>query len=173
MSYTWGMETLATSWAMEFNGLPLHPLVVHAVVVFAPLAGIGGILYALVPHWRWGLRWPLVACAAFAAAAGILAVRSGQDLETTRHLQTLPELATHAARGRFLRWVLLAFLVPTALAAWQLGGPSPLSTDGSTRQGRTGVLAWAIQLLLVAGAVTVLVCVFLTGDSGSRAVWGT
>jgi hypothetical protein len=107
-----------------------------------------------------------------AAAAGIVAVRSGQDLETSRQLQTLPELATHSSRGRFLRWVLLAFLVPTALAAWQLGGPSPLAADGRQQTGRTGVVAWAIQLLLLAGAVTVLVCVFLTGDSGARTVWG-
>ena len=35
---------------MEFNGLPLHPLIVHVVVVFAPLAAIGGILYAVVPQ---------------------------------------------------------------------------------------------------------------------------
>jgi hypothetical protein len=158
---------------MEFNGLPLHPLVVHVVVVFAPLAGIGGILYAVVPKWRWWMRWPLVACAVIAAAAGIVAVQSGQSLENQRHLQTLPELATHSARGRFLRWVMLAFLVPTALAAWQLGGPSPVGNDGRSRPGRTGVVAWAIQLLLVAGAITVLVCVFLTGDSGSRSVWGT
>ena len=167
------METLATPWAMEFNGLPLHPLIVHVVVVFAPLAGIGGILYAAVPKWRWWLRWPLVACAVIAAAAGIVAVQSGQDLENTRQLQTLPELATHSARGRFLRWVLLAFLIPTALATWQLGGPSPVTSDGRTREGRTGVVAWAIQLLLLAGAVTVLVCVFLTGDSGARTVWGS
>lgn len=157
---------------MEFNGLPLHPLIIHVVVVFAPLAGIGGILYAAVPQWRWWLRWPLVASAVIAAAAGIIAVKSGQDLENQRHLQTLPELATHAARGRFLRWVMLAFLVPTALAAWQLGGPSPVSADGKSRGGRTGVVAWAIQLLLVAGAITVLVCVFLTGDSGAKTVWG-
>ena len=158
---------------LEFNGLPLHPLVVHVVVVFAPLAGIGGILYAAVPKWRWWLRWPLVASAVVAAAAGIVAVQSGQDLETQRHLESLPELATHAARGRFLRWVLLAFLVPTALGAWQLGGPSPVGVDGRTRAGRTGVTAWAIQALLLGGAITVLVCVFLTGDSGSRSVWGT
>jgi hypothetical protein len=158
---------------MEFNGLPLHPLIIHVVVVFAPLAGIGGLLYAAVPKWRWWLRWPLVASAVIAAVAGIIAVQSGQDLENQRHLQTLPELATHSARGRFLRWVMLAFLVPTALAASQLGGPSPVSTDGKTRDGRTGVVAWAIQLLLVAGAITVLVCVFLTGDSGAKSVWGS
>jgi Predicted membrane protein (DUF2231) len=158
---------------MEFNGLPLHPLIIHVVVVFAPLAGVGGLLYAAVPKWRWWLRWPLVASAVIAAVAGIIAVQSGQDLENQRHLQTLPELATHSARGRFLRWVMLAFLVPTALAAWQLSGPSPVSTDGKTRDGRTGVVAWAIQLLLVAGAITVLVCVFLTGDSGAKSVWGS
>jgi hypothetical protein len=157
---------------MEFNGLPLHPLIIHVVVVFAPLAGIAGILYSAVPKWRWWLRWPLVASAVIAAAAGIIAVQSGQQLENQRHLQTLPELATHAARGRFLRWVLLAFLVPTALAAWQLGGPSPVTSDGA-RAGRTGVTAWAIQLLLPAGAVVVLICVFLTGDSGAKSVWGT
>jgi hypothetical protein len=168
VSYTYAMET----FAMEFDGLPLHPLVVHVVVVFAPLAGVGGILYAAVPKWRWWLRWPLVACAVVAAVAGIVAVQSGQDLENQRNLQTLPELATHSARGRFLRWVLLAFLVPTALAAWQLGGPSPVTSDGKAREGRTGVAAWAIQLLLLAGAVTVLICVFLTGDSGARSVWG-
>jgi hypothetical protein len=157
---------------MEFNGLPVHPLIIHVVVVFAPLAGIGGILYAAVPRWRWWLRWPLVACAVISAAAGIVAVQSGQSLENQRQLQSLPEMATHAARGRFLRWVMLAFLVPTALAAWQLGGPSPLAADGRIREGRTGVVAWAIQLLLLAGAVTVLVCVYLTGDAGARTVWG-
>ena len=157
---------------MEFNGLPLHPLIVHVVVVFAPLAGLGGIAYAAVPRWRWVLRWPLVVAAVIAAVAGIVAVQSGLSLENQRQLQTLPALATHAARGRVLRWVLLAYLLPTALAAWQLGGPSPLVVNGSTRVGRTGAVGWAIRLLLVAGAVTVLVCVFLTGDSGSRAVWG-
>ena len=44
---------------MEINGVPLHPLVVHAVVVFAPLAALFGIAYAVLPNWRWALRWPL------------------------------------------------------------------------------------------------------------------
>src|SRR3954452_10369319 len=158
---------------MEFNGLPLHPLIVHVVVVFAPLASVGGIVYAAVPKWRWWLRWPLVASAVIAAVAGVIAVKSGQSLENQRPaLQSLPELATHAARGRLLRWVLLGFLVPTALAAWQLGGPSPVTVGAGAGQRRTGVMAWAISALLIAGAVTVLVCVFLTGDSGARSVWG-
>ena len=157
---------------MEFNGLPLHPLIVHVVVVFAPLAALGGILYAVVPRWRWWLRWPLVATALIAAAAGVIAVRSGLQLETQRNLQALPELAIHAHRGRILRWVLLAFLAVAALGAWQLGGPSALASGAGGREGRSGAVAITLQVLLVAGAIAVLVCVFLTGDSGARTLWG-
>jgi len=172
VSYTYAMETFATTWAMEFNGLPLHPLIVHVVVVFAPLAALGALLYAVVPRWRWWLRWPLVVTAVIAAVSGVIAVQSGLQLETQRHLQTLPELAVHAHRGRILRWILLAFLVPVALGAWLLGGPSALASGAGARAGRTGVVGVAVQVLLVAGAVAVLVSCFLTGDAGARSVWG-
>jgi hypothetical protein len=158
---------------MEFNGLPVHPLIVHVVVVFAPLAGLGGILYAVVPHWRWLLRWPLVASAVISAVAGIIAVRSGHDLETQRHLQSLPELAVHRHRGEILRWLLLAFLVPTALGAWLLGGPSPLTSGAGGRQTASKVVGLTVSGLLVIGAVAVLISVFMTGDAGARTVWGS
>jgi hypothetical protein len=160
------------SLALEFNGLPLHPLIVHVVVVFAPLCALAGLLYAVVPRWRWWLRWPLVATSVIAAGAAILAVQSGLQLENQRHLQTLPELAVHAHRGRILRWVLVAFVAVAALGAWQLGGPSALASGGGARAGRTGVIAITLRVLLVFGALAVLVCVFLTGDSGARALWG-
>jgi hypothetical protein len=167
------METLATTWILQFRGLPVHPLIVHVVVVFAPLAALGALLYAVVPRWRWWLRWPLVACAVIAAVSGVIAVQTGLQLENERHLQTLPELAVHAHRGRILRWILLAFLVPVGLGAGFLGGPSALVSGGGARQGRTGVTAIALQVLLVAGAVAVLVSCFLTGDAGARSVWGS
>ena len=157
---------------MELNGLPLHPLIVHVVVVFAPLAAAGGILYAVVPRWRWWLRWPFLACTAIAVVSVIIAVQSGHDLENQRQLQSLPALATHAHRGGILRWVLIAFLVPAALAAWLLGGPSGAVSGAGAKEGRTGAVAWGLQAVLVVGAVAVLVCVFLAGDSGARALWG-
>jgi hypothetical protein len=160
------------TYAMEFNGMPLHPLIVHVVVVFAPLAGLGAILYAVVPKWRWWLRWPFVASAVIAAVSAVIAVKAGHDLENQRGLQSLPGLSTHAHRGGILRWVLLAFLVPTALAAWLLGGSSPLVSGAGARESRTGVVAWGLQALLVGGAIVVMVSVFLTGDSGSRTLWG-
>ena len=158
-------------YAMEIAGLPLHPLIVHVVVVFAPLAGVGGILYAVLPRWRWWLRWPFLASAILAAVAGLIAAQSGFSLEHARHLDQLPLVRTHAHRGSILRWVLLAFLLPTGLAVWMLGGPSPVVSGWGAREGRTGGVAVGLQVLLVASAVFLLVWVVVTGDSGARAVW--
>ena len=49
---------------MEINGLPLHPLVVHAAVIFGPLAAVAALAF-LVPRWRDRLRWPMVVLAVF------------------------------------------------------------------------------------------------------------
>jgi hypothetical protein len=157
---------------MTFNGLPLHPLIVHVVVVFAPLAGVAGILYAVRPSWRWWLRWPFVASAVIAAGAGVLAAQSGYSLEHVRHLQQLATVRTHQHRGSLLRWVMLAFLVPTGLAAWLLGGPSPMISGWGSREGRTGVVAVGIQVVVVVSSIFLLYWVFLTGDSGARSIWG-
>jgi hypothetical protein len=156
---------------MEINGLPVHPLIVHVVVVFAPLAGIGGILYALVPKWRWWLRWPFVACAVIAAVAGVIAAQSGYSLEHSRHLQQLASVRTHQHRGSIMRWLLLAYLIPVALSAWYLGGGSPVASGWGAREGRSGAVAVTVQVLLVVSSIVILVWVFLTGDSGARAIW--
>ena len=158
---------------MTFNGLPLHPLIVHVVVVFAPLAGVAGIVYAVMPPWRWWLRWPFVVSAVVAAGAGVLAVQSGYSLEHARNLQQLAAVRTHQHRGSILRWIMLAFLVPTALAALMLGGASPVVSGWGSREGRTGVVAIGLQALLVICSVILLIWVFLTGDSGARAIWAT
>ena len=160
---------------MEFNGLPLHPLVIHAVVVFAPLAAVTAIAYAVRPGWRWALRWPLVAMTVIAAGAAVIAALSGQNLAETRGLDALPAVRTHQERGELLRNILLGFTVVVGLAAWRLGGPSGLKSGRGERPtgdgGRTGVVEIVVMGLLVVGAVAVGVAVFLAGDSGSRAVW--
>jgi hypothetical protein len=142
------------------------------VVVFAPMAALGGIVYAVMPRWRWWLRWPFVASAVIAAGAGVLAVQSGYSLEHLRHLEQLASVQTHRRRGSILRWLLLAFLVPTGLSAWFLGGSSPVISGWGSREGRSGAVAVGLQVLLVVSALIVLVWVFLTGDSGARAIWG-
>src|SRR5918992_6203100 len=121
---------------MEFNGIPLHPLVVHAVVVFAPLAALAAVLYAAMPRWRWALRWPLVATALISVVTAYIATLSGADLAESRYGEALPPaVQAHEERGELLRNVLIAFTVAAGLAAWRLGGPSAPQSGGG--EGRT------------------------------------
>src|SRR3954453_15849763 len=72
--------------SMEVNGLPLHPLIVHAVVIFVPLGALSAIGFALVQRWRWLLRWPTLLFAIAAVVFTRLAVVSGLQLKTSRDL---------------------------------------------------------------------------------------
>ncbi|MFN8195396.1 MAG: DUF2231 domain-containing protein [Nocardioidaceae bacterium] len=63
------------------GGLPVHALVVHAVVVLGPLAGLMLVAYAVKASWRRGLRWPTLAMAAISALSAAVATSSGEDLE--------------------------------------------------------------------------------------------
>jgi uncharacterized membrane protein len=144
---------------MEINGLPLHPLVVHAAVVFGPLAALLAIAYVALPARRTQLRWPMLVLALIATGAILLAYFSGQDLLSHRpELKASPAVQTHQERGRQLLWVTIAFGVVALVAAW-------LSA-------RTGALRVVLDALLVLGAVAVLLLVIRSGDSGARAVWG-
>jgi hypothetical protein len=155
---------------MELNGLPLHPLVVHAVVVLGPIAALTGLVYAAASRWRWLLRWPLVALAAVVLVVSAVAVVAGEDMVATT--PALGELVRdHMEWGELLRNWSIGFLAVAALAAWALGGPSPLVSGGGARTTR-GALGWVAIALLVVGALGLLVLVFLAGESGAKAVWG-
>lgn len=155
---------------MELDGVPLHPLVVHAVVVLGPLAALTGLTYAAVPRWRWLLRWPLVVLALVTAVTAFVAVVAGEDL-----LKSRPELApiveVHQERGELLRNVALGYVLVSAFAAWALGGVSALASGRGARESR-GPLGIVAAVLLAVAAVALLVTLYLAGDSGARAVWG-
>ena len=148
--------------------MPLHPLVVHAVVVLGPLAALTGLAYAAVPRWRWLLRWPLVALSVVTAVAAFVATQSGEALLDLRP-ELEPLVEEHEEYGELLRNVALGYVVVTALAAWALGGVSALASGRGARHTRFGV---PVALLLGVASVALLVVLFLAGDSGARAVWG-
>ncbi len=150
--------------------MPLHPLVVHAVVVLGPLAALTGLAYAAVPRWRWLLRWPLVVLAAVTAGTAVVAVLAGEDLLSSRP-ELAPIVEEHQDRGELLRNLALGYVLVSAYAAWALGGVSALASGRGARESRGALGTVAVALLAVA-AVGLLVMVFLAGDSGARAVWG-
>lgn len=148
--------------------MPLHPLVVHAVVVLGPLAALTGLAYAAVPRWRWLLRWPLVVLAVVAAAASVLAAQAGESLLEGRP-ELEPIVEDHQEAGELMRNVALGYALVSGLAAWALGGVSALASGRGARETRFGI---PVALLLAVGAVALLVTVYLAGDSGAQAVWG-
>lgn len=153
---------------MEINGVPLHPLVVHAVVVFVPLAALAGIAMA-VPRWRWLARWLALVLTLGATAATYVATLSGEDLEESRGLES-PLIKTHEEWGERLMismWVLTAV---TVVAFWVLPHVTRLA-GGRDRAGRVAALEKPMMVLLPLVAVVVLVLVVLTGDAGAKAVW--
>ncbi|NYE37671.1 MFS family permease [Nocardioides cavernae] len=153
---------------MELNGVPLHPLVVHAVVVLGPLAALTGLAYAFVPRWRWLLRWPLVVLAVVTAVAALVAVAAGEDLLAARP-ELAPIVEEHEEAGENLRSVALIYAVVAAVGAWALGGTSALASGRGARPTRFGI---PVMVLLAVAAVGLLVTLYLAGDSGARAVWG-
>ena len=154
---------------MEINGVPLHPLVVHAVVVFVPLAALGALAMA-VPRWRWLVRWPTLLVTLGATAATYVATISGEDLEEDRGLGQLALVRTHEEWGERLMIAMWIFAVVVAVAFWVLPHVTRLAR-GRDRTSPVPALVVPVQVLLVLAAIAVLVLVVLTGDAGAKAVW--
>jgi uncharacterized membrane protein len=143
---------------MQINGLPLHPLVVHAAVIFTPVAVLAALAF-LVPRWRLKLRWPMVGLALIATASVVAAYLTGVNfLDHKPELRTSPQVQTHRDRGVQLLWVTIAFGVVALASGW-------FAT-------RTGAPRVALDVLLAIAAIATLVLVFLTGEAGARAVGG-
>lgn len=148
---------------MEINGLPLHPLAVHAAVVLGPLAALVSLAYLVRPAWRAGLRVPMMLGAAVSVVTVLVAYFSGTSFRDANAFFTTPGetadlIDEHASLANALLAVTLGFGV-VAVAAGLL----------YQRGGAARVL---LQVLLGATAVGVVVLVVLTGEAGARAVWG-
>ncbi|CAN5582725.1 hypothetical protein BH10ACT10_BH10ACT10_17430 [soil metagenome] len=156
---------------MTFAGLPLHPLVVHAAVVLIPLTALLSIGLAVLPRWRWLVRWPTAAASLVCIALAFVATTSGKSLEESR-----PELRAlvqeHSARGQLLANLTIVLAVVVVVAARLLPGPSGLASGKGAVASRVRIADKVLPVLLVLAALLVLVQVVLTGDSGARAVWG-
>ncbi|MGI5239863.1 DUF2231 domain-containing protein [Dactylosporangium sp. CA-139066] len=141
------------------NGLPLHPLVVHAVVVLLPLATLGVIAIAVRPAWRARFGPVVIGLAALATVAIPIATSTGDQLAER---VGLPH--DHAELGDSL----IYFAVPLLAAAVALVWLERRRAAGSSRP----VTHTVVAVLAVAVALASLVQVIRVGDSGAQAVWG-
>jgi hypothetical protein len=154
--------------AMEFRGVPLHPLIIHAAVVLVPLAALSALLF-VVPKWRWLARWPAVVLAVIGAVTVQLAAMSGRDLEKERKLDS-PLLHTHEEWGQRLQIAMWIFAAIMVVAFWAMPYVTRLS-GAANRETRVAVLEKPLVVVVALAAIAVLVLVVLTGDAGARAVW--
>jgi hypothetical protein len=155
----------------EFLGLPLHVFVIHVALAVVPGSALLALAYAGFSSWRWLLRWPLVLAAVATPVVTYVTVQAGEALKGRLGL---PDelIGTHQARGNLLLIYVLVFAVVALAAAFTMGGPSLLASGAGGRAGLARPVQVVVGVALVAVALLMLVQVVLTGDAGSRAVWG-
>lgn len=138
----------------QVNGIPLHPLVVHAAVVLIPLAGILALLMVIAPRFstRFG---PLVAVLAWGGAgAATVARQSGEMLRAEVDVARL-----HVESGELMPYFALTQAVLVTLL-WL----------ADRRRGR-GVLGVLVALLTVVAVLAAGYWTYRTGDAGAGSVW--
>lgn len=151
-------------------GLPVHVLVIHAVVVIAPLTALAAIWYAVRPASRPGLKWPLTAGALVTGVTGLIAGSSGEALERRVTAANAGDAAAiklvhdHAEAGDLARIFCLGLMVVVLAAIFALLPPA-----GAPRFGAG--LANVTAALLVLAALATTGSVILTGHSGAKAAW--
>jgi hypothetical protein len=150
--------TIAASPFDTVFGLPVHSLVVHAVVVLLPLSAVGAICIALVPSWskRFGILVVLGTFASFGAA--VVARQSGEQLASR-----VGSPQPHVDLGSVLPLIALVLFV-LVLVFWLYDRGVP---GGRSRPTWLKVLAGLVVVVaLVATGWTIRV-----GHTGSEAVW--
>jgi hypothetical protein len=146
------------------TGIPAHALLVHAIVVLAPLTALLEILCAIWPAARRRLVWLVLAFAAVNLVLTPLTTDAGEWLlGQRRRVSTV--LQTHAERGEWMIYFSVALLV-VAIALVVLNRLT--SRSDNPKLAATVFVA----VLALAVGVSSIVTVVLIGDSGAHSVWG-
>jgi uncharacterized membrane protein len=147
-------------------GLPIHPLVVHAVVVLVPLASILTIVVAISPDRRARLGWLTWVLATGALGSTFVAMQSGKTLEGLLYPEVLPlTVDNHKSLGQVTIWF--------AVALW-LAVSALLLIDWDRRRSKgvsSPLLPSVVAVVAILAAMAATGQVLLTGWSGSESRW--
>jgi len=141
-------------------GLPVHPLIVHAVVVLLPLTAIAVVVGVLRPPWRPVASTLALIGAAASALSAVLAAQSGEALSARVGLPV-----AHVEWGERVAPASIALLVVVAGWWWVV---HRARRTGSRSTGRLADVLGVGSCVLAAVAVVLSV---LAGHSGASAVW--
>jgi uncharacterized membrane protein len=140
----------------DVMGLPLHPLVVHAVVVLLPLGALGLIACVVMPRWRRGYAGLSVLGLLAGTGAAWVAASAGHALA-----EKVGTPVTHMAWGDWLPRVATLTLVLAAVWYFLQRGKDQQST-----------LARVLGIGAAVAAVATVGLTTIVGHSGATAVWG-
>ena len=166
---------------LTVDGIPAHPLVIHAVVVVLPLAAAGTLLVAARPVWRRELGPWVLLLAVIGVGSVPVALQTGSQL--AQSFGGGSELvAIHAERASTLLFPAVLYLL-LLVATIVLGR----RTDAATGAARGGAHAVATRtttgtlqrVTLVLGVLAALAGLVVTGlvvwigHAGAAAVWAS
>jgi len=140
------------------NGLPIHALVVHAVVVLVPLAALGAILVVVIRSFSRRYASLVVVISGIAFVSSLLAKESGEQL--AKHLGTPTD---HAAVGQVMPIVALVLFVLVTVF-WLVDRGIPMNRHRP-------LWLTLLGLAVVVAALWSIWWTFRVGHSGAEAVW--
>jgi uncharacterized membrane protein len=157
----------------EFQGIPVHPLLVHAAVVFVPLLGLVSLLYALLPFSRQHLRWVLFALSLIGPATATFARLSGlaffDRMKKAGKINPAGEFVKQVDRhqhfGTMTLYATIALGI-VGLLLWWFVRPR-----AATERAKFDFLSVVLSVVTVVAAGIAVYYVVRTGDSGSKMVW--
>jgi hypothetical protein len=156
----------------KLGNLPLHPLVVHAVVVGIPLAALLAFLFAF-PKTRSWARWPLAITVVGATGATYVAKQSGLAFQAALGIKPGNPVGDlilrHSLLANQLFWIMIVFSVIGLLNVFLVSRDPARGADGGSKQ--PAIVRVVLPILLVVAAVVALVWVVRVGDLGAHAVW--
>ena len=145
-----------------FNGLPAHVLLVHFVVVLAPLTAVLAILCAVWPAARERLVWLVLVLALITTGLTPLTTDAGEWLE--HRVARSPLVHTHAHLGDTMIYFAVALLIGAVLLAVQ-------HVQAGRGKALSKMLSAVVAVFVVLASVATIVQVYRIGDSGAKATW--
>jgi uncharacterized membrane protein len=147
------------------NGLPAHVLLVHFMVVLAPLTALLEIACALWPAARRGqLVWLTLILAIVVTVLTPITTDAGGWLYDLRRNPD-PILREHAERGDTMIYFSLALLVVAiALVVFRFA---------ERRAHKSGLVTRIlVAIVVLAVGVSSMIQIYRIGDAGAQSVWG-
>jgi uncharacterized membrane protein len=145
-----------------FGGYPLHPLLVHATVIFVPLLVLVGLAYALVPRLRDRVGWVAVLLALAAPGSALISKLSGDAFRARLARRgtdpdILKKIDAHRTLGTITLYVVIALAVVVLALVLLRNLPR--------------VASLVLTVLTVGLGLAAAYYVYRTGDSGAHIAW--